>query len=126
MIESRSEIDIVAAGGNTSRHFYLCLAAIAPWLYDFIIVFAGAPAMATRSPKPPANKPVTVTLGGMAKSGLRALDREEEALHELLRARVAKIRAHPETTIPMDEAFKRLREHAALSREVAETTKDAE
>jgi antitoxin ParD1/3/4 len=98
--------------------------------------------MATRSPKPPASKPVTVTLGGMAKSaqahvasgryasisevvraGLRALDREEEALHELLRARVAKIRAHPETTIPMDEAFKRLREHAALSREAAEMAK---
>ncbi len=98
--------------------------------------------MATRSPKPPASKPVTVTLGGMAKSaqahvasgryasisevvraGLRALDREEEALHELLRTRAAKVRAHPETTIPMDEAFKRLREHAVLSRQEAEIVK---
>jgi hypothetical protein len=42
MIESRkvskSEIDIVAAGGNTSRHFYLCPKALpTPPLSDMIL-----------------------------------------------------------------------------------------
>jgi hypothetical protein len=42
MIESRkvskSEIDIVAAGGNTSRHFYLCREALpTPLSRDMIL-----------------------------------------------------------------------------------------
>ncbi len=92
-----------------------------------------------------AAKPVTVTLGGMAKSaqahvasgryasisevvraGLRALDREEEVWREMVRARVAKTLAHPETTVPIEDAYARLRDHAALRRETRDGVKAAE
>jgi hypothetical protein len=42
MVESRkarkSEIDIVAAGGNTSRHFYLCREALPKPLLSYMIL----------------------------------------------------------------------------------------
>lgn len=75
-----------------------------------------------------AAKPVTVTLGGMAKSaqahvasgryasisevvraGLRALDREEETLHELLRMRMAKLHDQSEATSSLGDAAARIR-----------------
>ncbi len=87
--------------------------------------------MATRSPKPPASKPVTVTLGGMAKSaqahvasgryasisevvraGLRALDREEEAYERLLRRKIEESFADDRPPIPHKQAFAELRAHA--------------
>ena len=70
-----------------------------------------------------ASNPVTVTLGEMAeharrhvesgryasmsevvRAGLRALDREEAALDELLRVKVAEALADPRPPIPFDEA----------------------
>jgi antitoxin ParD1/3/4 len=87
--------------------------------------------MATRSPKPPASKPVTVTLGGMAKSaqahvasgrytsisevvraGLRALDREEEAYERILRHKIEESFADDRPSIPHKQAFAELRAHA--------------
>jgi antitoxin ParD1/3/4 len=74
-----------------------------------------------------ANKPVTVTLGGLAeraearvrsgayssisevvRAGLRALDREEAMMDELLKARVRQYLANPGPDIPAEEAFARM------------------
>jgi antitoxin ParD1/3/4 len=79
-----------------------------------------------------AAKPVTVTLGqltGMAqkrvasgrysslsevvRAGLRALEREEEALDAILKARVEEALADPAPSIPQDDVFADLRaQHA--------------
>lgn len=91
-----------------------------------------------------AAKPVTVTLGGMAKSaqahvasgryasisevvraGLRALDREEELWREMVRARVATTLGQPETIVPIEDAYAKLRDHAELRREAADGLKAA-
>lgn len=80
-----------------------------------------------------AIKPLTVTLGPLAetvqsrvasgryssasevvRAGLRALEREEEALDALLKARVEEALADPAPSIPQDEVFASLRaRHAA-------------
>jgi len=84
--------------------------------------------MATR-----ASKPVTVTLGELAepaqarvaagryaslsevvRAGLRALDREESALDDLIRARIAEVNAAPDDRVPLAEGMAILR--ARLSR----------
>ena len=76
-------------------------------------------------------KPVTVTLGGMAKSaqahvasgryasisevvraGLRALDREEEAHEAFLKQKIEEAYADPRPRLSLDEAFDDLRAHA--------------
>lgn len=90
--------------------------------------------MATR-----VNKPISVTLGSLAvrveervasghyesvsevvREGLRALDREDEAWDEFckqsIRRRLAEIEADPRPPVPMEEAFARVRAHAASSR----------
>lgn len=78
------------------------------------------------------SKPITVTLGpqqesleARLKSGayasasevmraaLRALDREDAALDELLRRKVEAALADPRPSIPADEVFARLRALAA-------------
>lgn len=77
-------------------------------------------------------KPVTVTLGpltGMAQSrvasgryaslsevvraGLRALEREEETLDAVLKARVQEALADSTPSLPQDEVFAALRAHHA-------------
>jgi len=74
-----------------------------------------------------ASKAVTVTLGDMAdrakrhvesgrfssmsevvRAGLRALDREEAALDEMLRLKIQEALDDPRPSIPIDEAFVRL------------------
>jgi antitoxin ParD1/3/4 len=77
-------------------------------------------------------KPITVTLGELqervdarvksgaytsasevVRAGLRALDREEEALDELLRRKVQESLDDPRPDIPLEEVFDRLeRKHA--------------
>ena len=78
------------------------------------------------------NKPISVTLGPLAaraearvksgdyasisevcREGLRALDREEGAMLELVRQRLAEIDADPRPSVPMEEAFARLDAHIA-------------
>ena len=85
------------------------------------------PAMPARSAKP-----VTVTLGPLAemararvdsgrygslsevvRAGLRALEREEEALDAILKARVEEALADPEPSIPQADVFAALRAHHA-------------
>jgi antitoxin ParD1/3/4 len=75
-----------------------------------------------------SSKPITVTLGPMQaslekrlqsgdydnaseilRSALRALDREEAAIEDHLRAKVAAALADPRKGIPATEVFKRLR-----------------
>lgn len=84
--------------------------------------------MATR-----ASKPVTVTLGelaehaqarvatgryaslsGVVRAGLRALDREEAALDDLIRARIAEVNAAPADRVKLADGLALLR--ARLSR----------
>lgn len=80
-----------------------------------------------------ASKPITVTLGEMqervdarvksgayssasevVRAGLRALDREEEALNELLRTKIKESLDDPRPDIPLEEVFDRLeKKHAA-------------
>lgn len=79
-----------------------------------------------------ASKPVTITLGplaGMARdrvqsgrygsmsevvrAGLRALEREEEALDAIVKARVEEALADPAPSIPQAEVFSDLRAHHA-------------
>ena len=83
--------------------------------------------MATRS-----DKPVTVTLGALAnkakervgegrytslsevvRAGLRALEREEQALDAVLKARVEAALADPAKSLPQDAVFAELRAHHA-------------
>ncbi|MCK6449668.1 MAG: type II toxin-antitoxin system ParD family antitoxin [Alphaproteobacteria bacterium] len=78
------------------------------------------------------SRPITVTLGELqervearVKSGdyasaseviraaVRALDREEAALTELLRQRVAEAIADPRPSVPARDVFRRLRKHHA-------------
>ena len=80
-------------------------------------------AMASRT-----SRPVTVTLGDLAetvqarvaagryasmsevlRAGLRALDREEAALDDLIRARIADVNAAPADHVPLAEAMAGLR-----------------
>ncbi|OSZ72801.1 CopG family transcriptional regulator [Sphingomonas sp. IBVSS1] len=75
-----------------------------------------------------ASKPVTVTLGELAepaqarvasgryaslsevvRAGLRALDREEAALDDLIRDRIAAVNAAPADHVPLAEAMAGLR-----------------
>ena len=81
---------------------------------------------------PRTSRPVTVTLGDLkervdarVKSGayasvsevmraaVRALDREDAAMTEWLRARVDQAFADPRPNVPADDVFKRLRENHA-------------
>jgi antitoxin ParD1/3/4 len=76
------------------------------------------------------SKPVTVTLGELQdrvyervdngsyasvsevlRAGLRALDREEAALNDWMRARIEESLADPRPDIPIAEAFADLRAH---------------
>ncbi|WP_342360018.1 ribbon-helix-helix domain-containing protein [Terrarubrum flagellatum] len=84
------------------------------------------------------SKPITVTLGSQQasldrrlKSGsyasasevlrhaLRALDREDAALEELLRVKVASAMADKRPSAPASEVFKRLRAHHARKTKAA-------
>jgi antitoxin ParD1/3/4 len=77
-------------------------------------------------------KPITVTLGELqervdarvksgayssasevVRAGLRALDREEEALDEIWRRKIQEAYDDPRPDIPAREAFRQLREHQA-------------
>lgn len=77
-------------------------------------------------------KPITVTLGEMqervearvksgayssasevVRAGLRALDREEEALNEIWRRKIKESLDDPRPSIPAEEVFRELREHHA-------------
>lgn len=77
-------------------------------------------------------RPITVTLGELkervearvksgayssasevVRAGLRALDREEEALDELWRRKIQEAYDDPRPSIPAKEAFRQLREHQA-------------
>lgn len=81
---------------------------------------------------PRSSRPVTVTLGELQdvvdsrvrsgryasasevlRAGLRALDREEAALDEWMRHRVEQSLADPRADISIDDAFARVRIHAA-------------
>ena len=74
-----------------------------------------------------STKPITVTLGELqervdarvksgayssasevVRAGLRALDREEEALDEMLRKKIQESLDDPRPSIPADQAFERL------------------
>lgn len=78
------------------------------------------------------NKPISVTLGSdrdrvearlksgqyqtaseVVRAGLRALDREEAALDEILRRKVEAALADPRPGRPAEEVFARLRAHHA-------------
>ena len=77
-------------------------------------------------------KPITVTLGELqgrvdarvksgayssasevVRAGLRALDREEQALDEIWRRKIQEAYDDPRPSVPAEEAFKELREHHA-------------
>lgn len=76
-----------------------------------------------------SSKPITVTLGTqqarldarlasgsyasaseVVRAGLRALDREEEALNEIMRRKINAALEDPRPDRPADEVFKRLRD----------------
>jgi len=78
------------------------------------------------------SKPITVTLGKQQRSvdarlasgaydsaseviraALRALDREEEGINEIMRAKVREAMDDPRPDIPADEVFSALRAHHA-------------
>lgn len=78
------------------------------------------------------NKPLTVTLGKqqagverrvasghyssaseVLRAGLRALDREEAALDQVMREKIAATLADPRPDIPAEDVFERLRAHHA-------------
>ena len=78
------------------------------------------------------SKPITVTLGKQQKNldallatgeyesasevmraGLRALERERKALDDLMRQKVQDALDDPRPYVPIDEAFRRVREHMA-------------
>lgn len=80
-----------------------------------------------------ASKPVTVTLGELSeqaqarvatgryaslsevvRAGLRALDREEAALDDLIRARISEVNAAPADHVPLADGMAQVR--ARLSR----------
>jgi antitoxin ParD1/3/4 len=80
-------------------------------------------------------KPVTVTLGDLTeraearvksgsyasmsevlRAGLRALDREEQMLDSVLKARVEQALADPRPAVSLADGFDRLRQHAARRR----------
>lgn len=84
---------------------------------------------------PRTSRPVTVTLGDLhervearvksgtyasasevLRAGLRALDREEEALNDWMRQKIRESLEDPRPSIPADEAFARLRAHARRMR----------
>lgn len=77
-------------------------------------------------------KPITVTLGELQdrvdarvksgaytsaseviRAGLRALDREEEAIDEIWRRKIQEAYDDPRPSIPAEEVFRDLREHHA-------------
>lgn len=79
-----------------------------------------------------ASKPITVTLGKqqadverrvasgdyasaseVLRAGLRALDREEEALNDYMRRKIQESLDDPRPDIPAEEVFRKLREHHA-------------
>jgi antitoxin ParD1/3/4 len=79
-----------------------------------------------------SSKPITVTLGELQervdarvqsggyssaseviRAGLRALEREEEALDELWRKKIQEAYDDPRPSIPADEVFRELRRHHA-------------
>jgi antitoxin ParD1/3/4 len=79
-----------------------------------------------------SSKPITVTLGELQervdarvksgaynsaseviRAGLRALDREEEALDELWRRKIQESLDDPRPDIPLEEVFERLEKKAA-------------
>jgi antitoxin ParD1/3/4 len=81
---------------------------------------------------PRSSRPVTVTLGELQdvvdarvnsgryasasevlRAGLRALDREEAALDDWMRRKVEQSLADSRADIPIEDAFDRLRAHAA-------------
>lgn len=49
----------------------------------------------------------------VVREGLRALDREEHAMLELVKKRLAEIEADPRPFVPMEEAFARMDAHIA-------------
>jgi len=74
------------------------------------------------------SRPITVTLGDLApraearvasgayasmsevvRAGLRALDREEQVLEAILKARIAEALADPRPAIPLEDAFAAVR-----------------
>jgi antitoxin ParD1/3/4 len=84
---------------------------------------------------PRTSQPVTVTLGEMkdrvfervesgayasvsevVRAGLRALDREEGALDDWIRKRVQESLDDPQPSIPAEEVFARLKDHARRAR----------
>jgi antitoxin ParD1/3/4 len=81
---------------------------------------------------PRTSRPITVTLGDLQKrvearvksgayasasevmrAAVRALDREEAALDDLMRRRVEEAMADPKPSVPAGKVFKRLRAHHA-------------
>ncbi len=79
-----------------------------------------------------ASKPITVTLGKqqasleahlasgnyesaseVLRAGLRALDREQKALDDLMRAKIQQALDDPRPTIPAEDVFRKLRKRMA-------------